>query len=145
MSILKIADVPAAVVEVTATVQEAIEVMVRKRVGAVAVQGNGRMAGIFTERDVMLRVVMARRDPASTTMAEVMTASVTSASEDTTPGEALALMIDRHFRHLPVTDSEGRILGMVSIRNLLESRVDDLTRELDSLETYLTADGPGGD
>ena len=144
MDILKMADVPPSVVEVTATVLEAIELMVRKRVGAVAVVEQDRLLGIFTERDVMVKVVPARRDPSTTTMAEVMTSPVESASVETTAGEALALMIERHFRHLPIVDAQGRILGMLSIRNLLESRVDDLTRELDSLETYLTADGPGG-
>ncbi len=144
MNLLKIADVPPAEVSPTTTVLEAVELMVRRRVGAVAVVAENRLAGIFTERDLMVRVVLARRDPATTTMAEVMTTSVESASEETTAGEALALMIERHFRHLPILDVQGGVLGMLSIRNLLESRVADLTRELDSLETYLTADGPGG-
>lgn len=144
MNLLKIADVPPAEVSPTTPVLEAVELMVRRRVGAVAVVAENRLAGIFTERDLMVRVVLARRDPATTTMAEVMTTSVESASEETTAGEALALMIERHFRHLPILDAQGGVLGMLSIRNLLESRVADLTRELDSLETYLTADGPGG-
>ncbi len=144
MDILKLADTPPATVEAGTTVLEAIHLMVQKRVGAVAVVEQGRLAGIFTERDVMVKVVPARHDPAGTTMAEVMTTAVESASVETTPGEALALMVERHFRHLPIVDLEGRVLGMLSIRNLLESRVDDLTRELDSLESYLTADGPGG-
>lgn len=144
MNILKMADAPPATVGESATVLEAVELMVRKRVGAVAVAKDERLLGIFTERDVMLRVVMARRDPARTSMAEVMTSDVVSAGIEMTAGEALALMIERHFRHLPILDAAGRVLGMLSIRNLLESRVDDLTRELDSLEVYLTADGPGG-
>ena len=144
MDILKLADTPPATVEPGTTVLEAIHLMVQKRVGAVAVVEQGRLAGIFTERDVMVKVVPARRDPQGTTMADVMTTAVESASVETTPGEALALMVERHFRHLPIVDLEGRVLGMLSIRNLLESRVDDLTRELDSLESYLTADGPGG-
>lgn len=144
MSILKTADVPPAVVEPTTTVLEAIELMVRKRVGAVVVLQQGRLAGIFTERDVMLRVVLTKRDPSATTMAEVMTSSVESATEDTTAGEALGLMLERHIRHLPIVDPQGQVLGMLSIRNLLQSRVEDLTQQLDSLENYLTADGPGG-
>ncbi len=138
------ADVPPASVEVTATVLEAIDLMNRKRVGAVAVLSEGRLAGIFTERDVMVKVVPARLDPATSRIAEVMTAPVESAGPEITAGEALALMVERHFRHLPIVDPKGHVLGMLSIRNLLESRVDDLTRQLDSLETYLTADGPGG-
>lgn len=144
MNILKIADVPPAVVAPTVTVLEAIEEMVRKRVGAVAVVQGGHLVGIFSERDVMLRVVMTRRDPSGAKVVEVMTSKVETGTEDTTPGEALSLMLERHIRHLPIVDSAGRVLGMLSIRNLLQSRVDDLSRQLDSLESYLTADGPGG-
>ena len=144
MEILKIAGMPPAVVSLTTTALEAVQVMVSKRVGAVAVVQGDRLAGIFTERDVMLRVVLARHDPATTKMMDVMTASVESATADTTAGEALGMMIERHFRHLPILDSEGRVLGILSVRNLLQTRVEDLTQQLDSMENYLTADGPGG-
>ena len=144
MEILKIAGAPPAVVSLTTTVLEAVQVMVSKRVGAVAVVQGDRLAGIFTERDVMLRVVLARHDPATTKMMDVMSASVESATADTTAGEALGVMIERHFRHLPILDSEGRVLGILSVRNLLQTRVEDLTQQLDSMENYLTADGPGG-
>ncbi len=53
-------------------------------------------------------------------------------------------MIERHFRHLPVVDSNGKLLGMLSIRNLLQFRIDDLSQQLDSLEQYVSNDGPGG-
>ena len=66
------------------------------------------------------------------------------ATIDTRPGEALATMLERHFRHLPVVDNAGKLLGMLSIRNLLEQRIDDLSHELDALEQYVTNDGPGG-
>ncbi len=144
MEILKIAGVPPAVVSLTTTVLEAVQVMVSKRVGAVAVVQGDRLAGIFTERDVMLRVVLARHDPATTKMMDVMSASVESATADTTAGEALGVMIERHFRHLPILNSEGRVVGILSVRNLLQTRVEDLTQQLDSMENYLTADGPGG-
>ena len=52
-------------------------------------------------------------------------------------------MLERHFRHLPVVDNAGKLLGMLSIRNLLEQRIDDLSHELDALEQYVTNDGPG--
>ena len=52
--------------------------------------------------------------------------------------------LERHFRHLPVVDKNGKLLGMLSIRNLLEWRIDALTQELDSLEQYVSNDGPGG-
>jgi CBS domain-containing protein len=66
------------------------------------------------------------------------------ATRETGAGEALSIMLERHFRHLPVADDHGKLLGMLSIRNLLERRVDELSRELDSLEQYVSNDGPGG-
>jgi CBS domain-containing protein len=56
----------------------------------------------------------------------------------------MATMVERHFRHLPVADNDGKLLGILSIRNLLEWRIDGLTQELDSLEHYMSNDGPGG-
>jgi hypothetical protein len=53
-------------------------------------------------------------------------------------------MVDRHFRHLPIADDYGKLLGMLSIRDVLQWRIDDLGQELDSLEQYVANDGPGG-
>jgi CBS domain-containing protein len=73
-----------------------------------------------------------------------MTTPVELATLATGPGEALATMVERHFRHLPVVDDSGKLLGMLSIRNVLQWRIDNLTQELDSLEHYVANDGPGG-
>jgi CBS domain-containing protein len=54
-------------------------------------------------------------------------------------------MVERHFRHLPVVDNNGKLLGMLSIRNVLEWRIEDLNREVGSLEQYASNDAPGGD
>lgn len=147
MSLLKIAHVPPATVVPTVTVFDAVNVMAQAGVGAVAVVGETRKAevqGIFTERDVMLRVVQQKRDPRETQVRDVMTSPVETASEETTAEEALTLMLERHLRHLPILGSDGQLLGMLSIRNLLEDRVEDLRRELHSLGQYLSNDGPGG-
>jgi len=66
------------------------------------------------------------------------------ATRETGPGEAMATMVERHFRHLPVVDDTGKLLGILSIRNVLEWRIEGLTQELDSLEQYASNDGPGG-
>jgi CBS domain-containing protein len=102
------------------------------------------VAGIFTERDVLSKLALSRHDPEKTPVRELMTTPVEMATLATTPGEALATMLERHFRHLPVVDSKGTLLGILSIRNLLESRIGDLTQQLDSLEQYVANDGPGG-
>jgi len=147
MSLLKVAHVPPATVEPGATVSDAVSVMARERVGAVAVvekAGKSELQGIFTERDVMLRVVQQKRDPGETRVRDVMTSPVETASEETTAAEALTLMLERHLRHLPIVGSDGHLLGMLSIRNLLEDQVEALKRELNSLDQYLSNDGPGG-
>jgi len=144
MSLLKIAHVPPAMVETSATALDAVQVMAEEGVGAVAVVDKGELRGIFTERDLMLRVALKGRQPKEAKMAEVMTAPPKTALDDTTAEEALNLMVEHHIRHLPVVDKDGKLLGMLSIRNLLEHMVEDLRRELHSLDQYLLNDGPGG-
>jgi CBS domain-containing protein len=145
MSVLEICDLEAAAVPVEASTADAIYLMLDRRVGAVAVvDEERRVAGIFTERDVLRKLALSGRDPHDTPVRELMTTPVELATQTTSPGEALATMIDRHFRHLPIVDPDGRLLGMLSIRNVLQWRIDDLSQELDSLEQYVANDGPGG-
>jgi len=128
----------------TTTVMEAVELMASAKVGSVVVVDDDRLVGIFSERDVMLRVVLEERDPKRTRVEEAMTARVHSVSMRTTGDEALKIMVQEHIRHLPVVDERGRPQGIVSMRSLLEEQVKDLHQQLDSLESYFTADGIGG-
>ncbi len=145
MSILELCDPEAAAVSLEASVADAIRRMLDHHVGAVAVvDREKRVAGIFSERDVLRKLALSGRDPELTPVRDVMTTPVELATSETGPGEALITMVDRHFRHLPIVDSEARLLGMLSIRNVLEWRIEDLSRELDSLEQYVSSDGPGG-
>lgn len=145
MDLLRVASVPAATVEPSTTVLEAVRLMSDERVGAVAVTAEGgELAGIFTERDLMIRVVLERRDPATTRVGDVMTGHCVSAKKDMSMGEALQVMTERHFRHLPVVDDDDRVIGLLSIRNLLHNRVDKLSQELDSVVAFFTSDGGGG-
>ena len=121
--------------------------MARDRVGAVVVvesPGSGVLKGIFSERDLMLRVVQKGRDPLDTKVRDVMTTDVKTASEDTAASEAMSLMLSLHLRHLPIVGSDHQVLGILSIRDLLESKVDDLSQALDSMEQYITNDSVGG-
>jgi CBS domain-containing protein len=127
-----------------ATVMEAVELMAAARVGSVLVVDDDRVEGIFSERDVMLRVVMEHRDPRQTLVEEVMTSPVHTIATRTTGDEALRIMLQEHIRHLPVVDEKGRAQAIVSMRNLLEEKVRELHQQLDSLESYITADGIGG-
>lgn len=144
MSLLKIASVPPASVTPNASVLEAVETMAERGVGAVAVVDNGQLRGIFTERDVMMRVVLRHRSPKDARVEDVMTSPAETITAETTEEDALVHMVERHVRHLPIVDGNGQLAGMLSIRNLLEHRVDELARELHSLDQYLSNDGPGG-
>lgn len=144
MDLLKIASVPPATVSPESTVIEAVRLMSERRVGAVAVTNGDKLAGIFTERDLMIRVVLENKDPKTTPVGDVMTAKPVSALSDVAMGEALATMSEHHFRHLPVVDEENRVLGLLSIRDVLYNRVDKLSQELDSVVAFFTADGIGG-
>jgi len=132
MSLLEICDSPPTSVPLDATAEQAIRAMLDHHVGAVAVvDENQRVAGVFTERDVLRRLALSGREPGRTPVREIMTTSVEMATLATTPGEALATMVERHYRHLPIVDENGRLLGMLSIRNVLQARIDALARQLD--------------
>jgi CBS domain-containing protein len=145
MNLLQLCDPEAAAVPVEASVADAIRKMLDHHVGAVGVvDREGRVVGIFTERDVLRKLTLTGRNPETTPVRDLMTTNVEMAMLETGPGEAMATMVERHFRHLPVVDDRGKLLGILSIRNLLEWRIDGLTQELDSLEHYVSNDGPGG-
>jgi CBS domain-containing protein len=144
MNVLKVADVPPTVVSPTTTVWETVEAMVRNRVGAAVVIDQGTLVGIFSERDVMTRVVLPKKSAEKILVAEVMSAPVETIGPEVSGNEALSMMLERHIRHLPIVDGNGRVMGMVSIRNLLQRHVEDLAEEVQSLDSYLTADGIGG-
>ena len=128
----------------TATVMDAVEVMGAARIGSVLIEADGRVAGIFSERDVMLRVVLEGRDPRTTRVEEVMTTPVHVISMKTTAEAALKIMVQEHIRHLPVVDEKGRAQAIVSMRRLLQEQISELHQQLDALESYISADGIGG-
>lgn len=105
-------------VERTATVAEAVRQMNEKGIGALLVLDGSRPVGIFTERDVLRRVVDADRDPALTRVGEVMTRDLITITPEWHVEEAMALMTRRRCRHLPVVENE-RVVGMISIGDLL--------------------------
>ena len=132
MNLLEMCDAEAASVPLEATAEHGIRTMLDRSVGAVAVvDENKRVAGIFTERDVLRHLSLGHRDPRRTPVREVMTTPVEMATLSTTPSEALATMVERHYRHLPIVDDDGRLLGVLSLRNVLQARIDVLTRQLD--------------
>ena len=132
MSLLQWCDEGPATVSVLATVEDAIRTMMDKDVGACAVTDeHGIVAGMFTERDILSKFALSGREARDTPVRELMSPMVEMATEETTPSEALQVMIERHYRHMPIVDEQGKVLGICSIRNILQARIDDLLAELD--------------
>jgi len=98
---------------------------------------NHRLVGIFTERDVMLKVVYRGLDARKTPVGSVMTANPHTAMRDMSPRDALRLMLNRHIRHLPIVDETGTLVGMLSIRNVLQFMVEHLDQDLRFIEDYV--------
>jgi CBS domain-containing protein len=144
VSILRFCDEEPAVVRPDSTVAEAIQTMVAHHVGAVAVVDGNRAVGIFTERDVLTKLALSGVDPARIPVKELMSTPVETITPATSPGDAFTTMIGHHFRHLPVVDRSGKLLRILSIRNLLQAQVEELRQQLDSLEQYVTNDSLGG-
>lgn len=128
-----------------ASVQDAAVLMAECRVAAVLVTqaqvtGDRSLKGIFTERDLANRVVAAGRDPVATRLAEVMTASPDTLGPDARAYEALDLMERHHYRHLPVTadgESDGAVMGIVSIRDLFAVVRAQLEDEIRDREAFI--------
>jgi CBS domain-containing protein len=120
------------------SVREAAVTMAKRRIGAVVVlDATDRMAGIFTERDVMTKVVAAHRDPDTTTLAEVMTPDPDTIGPDDTAAEALDMMRKRGYRHLPVVEG-GRLIGMVSVRDLYATALVELEQGLQERDAFIS-------
>jgi CBS domain-containing protein len=113
------------------TVAAAARLMKEHRIGAILVVQEGRLAGIFTERDALFRVIAEGRDPAATRIAEVMTANPRTIAPDRPFGHALHLMYEGGFRHVPVVDN-GRPLGVVSSRDALGPDLQQFVRDLET-------------
>lgn len=118
------------------TVSVASQLMARRKVGAVMVTRDRKLVGIFTERDVVFRVIAQGRDVNSTLLSDVMTASPVTIDAGKSFGLALVLMQKNGFRHMPVT-ADGIPVGMVSARNALDPDLEEFASESYRREQFL--------
>jgi CBS domain-containing protein len=121
----------------TVTAAAAAKEMDRHKVGAILVVENGRIVGIFTERDVLSRLVAAGLDPELTPIERIMTRDPITVPSTTTVDEVMELFTNKRFRHLPVVD-DGRLVGLVSIGDILRRMVDTHRHEAEQLKQYIT-------
>ncbi len=100
------------------SVRDAANLLTHHRIGAAPVLSGARLVGIFTERDVLSRVVAEGRDPQTTTVDQVMTHQPITVTPSTSIVKAFDLMVDGVFRHLPVVDGAGAVVGVLSMRDI---------------------------
>lgn len=118
------------------SVQTAVEYMTSRNVGAVIISDGERIVGLFSERDLMKRVVAQGLNPKDVQVREVMTTEVVIGNPDDSHEEGISKMRQARCRHLPVLEG-NRFLGLVSLRDLLLVDVDEKTEELRMLNTYI--------
>ena len=119
------------------TVLDAARLMNERHIGSVVIIDDDRLVGIFTERDVMRRIVAEKRDPASTPIAEVMTSPVACGSPHTALNELRNVMRQRKIRHIPIVDGQ-KVLGMISIGDLNQAEHDVQEQTIQYLEQYMS-------
>lgn len=124
------------------SVRDAVKTMARRRISAVMVRDAGRLVGIFTERDLALKVIAADLSPDATTVATVMTRDPDTLAPDDTAHHALTLMRERHYRHLPVVDGES-VIGIVSVRDLYDTVLSELEDDIRERDAYIHGVGYG--
>ena len=130
---------PARVVKIRPeqSVLEAIKVLAQEDIGAAIVMTGDRLAGIFSERDYTRKVILKGRSSETTRVEEIMTANVIIMSPRTRTRECMALMTEKNIRHLPVVD-EGRVIGMISIRDIVGDIIADQDFTIEQLEHYIS-------
>jgi CBS domain-containing protein len=110
--------------------------MAELNVGAIIVLEDGGLSGVFSERDLMTRVVVAGKDPNQTPVESVMSTSLSTADESITVEEAMALMREHKCRHLPVL-RQGHVVAMVSMRDLMNFELELKTDEIRHMRAYI--------
>ncbi|MGH7213996.1 MAG: CBS domain-containing protein, partial [Tepidisphaeraceae bacterium] len=121
----------------SATVLEATNKMNAFKIGALLVMQDGRVAGMFTERDVMRRVIGEMRNPGQTRVSDVMSTDVICVGPEADLDEAGAIMKERRVRHLPVCDRDGNLYGMISIGDINAYNVSQQASTIEFLNEYI--------
>jgi CBS domain-containing protein len=120
------------------TVFDALSVLVNKNVGALVVLSeNDRVVGIFSERDYARRVILKGRASKETLISEIMTENPFTVTEDDSIQDCMVKMTNKHIRHLPVTDDQRRLVGMISIGDVVKYVIDEQQFIIDNLEGYI--------
>jgi CBS domain-containing protein len=120
-----------------ASVYEALELLAEKNIGALLVLRNGELVGVVSERDYARKVALRGKTSKKTPIKDIMTEEVVTVGSDRTVEEAMAIMTDKHIRHLPVIDDD-KIVGVVSIGDLVKAIIADQEFAINQLENYIS-------
>jgi len=118
------------------TVYDALRLMADKNIGAVVVQSEQRVEGIFSERDYARKVILLGKTSKQTLVSEIMTSHVVCVEPEWTVDQCMALMTEKRIRHLPVMH-EGRLVGVVSIGDVVRAVVEEQQFTINSLQRYI--------
>ncbi|MBU6448008.1 MAG: CBS domain-containing protein [Rhodospirillales bacterium] len=113
-----------------------IDILAKKAIGAVLVVEDGELVGILSERDIVRSLSRCAAQTLELTAADLMTRSPITATPETTTEQAMEIMTERHFRHLPIVEN-GRLTGLVSIGDVVKARIDQSQHEVDTLRVYV--------
>ena len=130
---------PLTTVAIDSTVQKAMDLMRERDIGAVMVVEGEKLKGIFTERYCLHKVSSIGLNPRETPVRDVMTTKVRYATLDMEVSQGLSLMTERFLRHLPVLDDKQKILGIVSIGDLVKAKISDQSFIIEQMERYIAS------
>jgi len=120
------------------SVYHALELMMDKNISALLIMQDGQLEGIFTERDYARKVILQGKASKTTSMEEVMTSHVITVSPSEPVEKCMAIMTDKHIRHLPVEEN-GKIVGFISIGDLVRHVIEDQKTTIEHLQSYISS------
>jgi CBS domain-containing protein len=120
------------------SVFDALQILADRDVGALMVMEQGKLVGMFSERDYTRKIALAGKSSKDTSVADIMTPKVLTVSAQTRTQECMTLMSQRKIRHLPVLDGD-KVLGMISIRDLMDEIISEQESTINQLQTYIAS------
>ncbi len=129
---------PIATVDPDSTVLHALEIMAENDVGALLVLDGERLAGVFSERDYARKVILQGKSSKELKVREIMTDKVFYVTPETSIEQCMAIMTDKHIRHLPILENGEKVLGVISIGDVVKETISQQQFIINQLESYIT-------
>ena len=121
------------------SVLTALKVMSEKNIGALVVMDGTKLVGIFSERDYARKVILCGKNSTDTKVSDIMTDKVYYVSPEHTVDQVLALMTEKHIRHMPVLDGQQAVLTMISLGDLVKEKISEQAFQIEQLERYIAS------